>query len=545
VESRELRSTVYSDEYNVFPSVETHFSFDSVPDDGIYFGVEQTYNGAVASLNYVETGPQSGRLDVRLIPPQGLRPGTYTDTVTLNACYDEGCRRPLNGSPATIAVIYEILAPPVPPTISYDKTSLSAVVGMAEGARTLSILATLDGVRAPSTVLKSNFRPGRTELSGIDRVEVVRLSDTQRRVDVHLADPNVLGPQNFMSFFTLSACYDDACSRRVEGTFDTSIWVAYEIREFVQQAVQQVANEANDMVWSAAMQRIYLSFPSSAGAYANRIAALDPITGEITASAVAGSEPERLAVSDDGAYLYVASGAASQVRRFKLPEMVLDATLDLGPPREGYIGPRFADSISVAPGQALTLAVTFTDGGLAVYDDIVRRPNVIVGDDYYLSSMVWGQDASVIYGCSAYDLHVFDVTDAGVLKRRSYSNAFGDYYGSIHHSEGLVYSDVGPVVNPDTGSQLGTFRLGNSDLEAVFPEATTGHVYTVSQHSNDPYRTRRLTTFDAVSFAPMRTVQIDLKQGDARRLIRWGSDGLGLLTTTGDVYLLSGAARTE
>src|SRR4051812_31881264 len=56
----------------------------------------------------------------------------------------------------------------------------------------------------------------------------------------------------------------------------------------------------NDMVCSPDLKRLYASVPSTAGQYGNDIIVIDPFSGEITGSIFVGSEPNKIALSDDG-----------------------------------------------------------------------------------------------------------------------------------------------------------------------------------------------------------------------------------------------------
>lgn len=61
---------------------------------------------------------------------------------------------------------------------------------------------------------------------------------------------------------------------------------------------------SNDLVWDAKNQVIYLSVPSAAGAATgNTISVLNPLTGTLTLSVFAGSEPNVLTISDDSQFI--------------------------------------------------------------------------------------------------------------------------------------------------------------------------------------------------------------------------------------------------
>src|SRR2546423_10499943 len=65
--------------------------------------------------------------------------------------------------------------------------------------------------------------------------------------------------------------------------------------------VRQIPLAINDVVYNPTTQRLYVSVPSSVGAGGNSIKTVDPLTGSITNSVLIGSEPNKLAMSDDGA----------------------------------------------------------------------------------------------------------------------------------------------------------------------------------------------------------------------------------------------------
>src|SRR5262245_35274625 len=67
--------------------------------------------------------------------------------------------------------------------------------------------------------------------------------------------------------------------------------------------VRIVRLTANDVVYSSTTKMLYASVPSSAGSAGNSIATIDPATGVISQSIFIGSEPNRLALADDGTTL--------------------------------------------------------------------------------------------------------------------------------------------------------------------------------------------------------------------------------------------------
>ena len=78
--------------------------------------------------------------------------------------------------------------------------------------------------------------------------------------------------------------------------------------------IRVISLPVKDLVYDQARQRIYASVPSSGGARANTVTLIDPSTGALGPSVFVGSEPGKLAMSDDGQYLYVGLDGAGARR---------------------------------------------------------------------------------------------------------------------------------------------------------------------------------------------------------------------------------------
>jgi len=145
--------------------------------------------------------------------------------------------------------------------------------------------------------------------------------------------------------------------------------------------------------------------PSTAPAHSNQVCSLNPATVSIVNCQSAGSEPNVLALSDDGQFLYVGEDGTGSVQRFKLPGLTPDISISLG--SDPFDGPFYARSMEVAPGVPHTIAVSRgiknlipkEIGGIAIYDDSTQRLTIApgwggAGNAY--SSLTWGADASAL-----------------------------------------------------------------------------------------------------------------------------------------------------
>ena len=86
--------------------------------------------------------------------------------------------------------------------------------------------------------------------------------------------------------------------------------------------VRQLPIITKDVVFDRTTGKLYASVPSQAGAMGNSIARINPVTGQIEGFVFIGSEPGKLALSDDGHTLYVSldGAAAANLAYMKLFE---------------------------------------------------------------------------------------------------------------------------------------------------------------------------------------------------------------------------------
>src|SRR5258708_14207645 len=120
--------------------------------------------------------------------------------------------------------------------------------------------------------------------------------------------------------------------------------------------IRQVSLTTNDIVYAKSTAQLYVSLPSAAGDNGNSVAPLTPATGALGPAVFIGSEPGKLAISDNGQYLYVGLNGAPPVRRFDLATQTAGPQFGLG--RDGISGPYYPEDIEVMPGHPETVAVS-------------------------------------------------------------------------------------------------------------------------------------------------------------------------------------------
>jgi uncharacterized repeat protein (TIGR01451 family) len=82
--------------------------------------------------------------------------------------------------------------------------------------------------------------------------------------------------------------------------------------------IRRLNLETADLVYDPVSRRIHASVPSDSPAGGNSVIAIDPETGALEPPVFVGSEPGKLALSDDGQFLYVGLDGAAAVRRVDL-----------------------------------------------------------------------------------------------------------------------------------------------------------------------------------------------------------------------------------
>ncbi|MGO9083900.1 MAG: IPT/TIG domain-containing protein [Candidatus Sulfotelmatobacter sp.] len=308
-----------------------------------------------------------------------------------------------------------------------------------------------------------------------------------------------------------------------------------------------VSQVANDLVWDPKHQLIYLSVPGLGGLLGNTVAALNPTMGNIQLSQFAGSEPDRLAISDDDQYLYAGIDGSSSVQRFLLPSLTPDVYYSLG--ADQYFGPQFAVDLGVAPGLPHTTAVSrgvsnvspYAQGGVAIYDDATQRSTIADFPGNLYDSLQWGSDTAIYANngeVASFDLYVLTVSSSGVVQGPDYRDVFTEFYISIHYDSGtqLVYGDDGTVVNPANGQHVGSFPASGW----VIPDSGLNSAFFLGQTQfQSGTNNFTIESFDLTTFAPVAEIAVPNVQGTPLRFIRWGANGLAFNDDAGYVYILN------
>jgi hypothetical protein len=308
----------------------------------------------------------------------------------------------------------------------------------------------------------------------------------------------------------------------------------------------------NSMIYNPVNGLIYVSVPSSAGApYGNSVVSVDPETGALGTPIAVGSEPDRLAVTADGQYLWVGLDGASAVQMVNLATGTAGLQFSLGGNAGLYAPPPTVLALAALPGAENSVVVATSGGSsvssLAIYDSGIPRGTAVTG---YSANTTYALQANgttnEIYAGQGGSYTVYTYSASGLTQEATASN--GTYTGTSNDDMqvegGQTYTDYGAVYDAEAGTLLGAFYASGTAVAAgpTVADTTLGLVFILDspQGSGATYGYSQIQSFDIAEFNPASTAVIPVGVSTSAmpsHLTRWGTNGLAFQTGDG-VYSL-------
>ena len=312
--------------------------------------------------------------------------------------------------------------------------------------------------------------------------------------------------------------------------------------------LREVQIVAKDIVIDPA-GTIYASVPSSAGSGGNSITTIDPIANAVGQPVFVGSEPNKLAISDNGQLIYVGLDGARAIRRFDVPTR----TPGLQFPVDSQ-GQNVAVDLAVAPGQPQTVAAArgnnpnASDGGVAIYDDGVQRPNA-TGVSNPTNFINYSASPLILYGhnASSSDFSFFKLAAAscGLTVLSAKNSLLSGANNNFEIENGSAFSTSGRVADPEAGTLIGTYAVTRNVPDGTFPTALiadseTNRVYFFMADFSADFtpNTMLIRAFDMKTLVEVGTLALPNISGKPTAAVRWGTDGFAFRTTTNKIYLI-------
>jgi uncharacterized repeat protein (TIGR01451 family) len=315
----------------------------------------------------------------------------------------------------------------------------------------------------------------------------------------------------------------------------------------------------NDIAWNAKDGLIYATVAGRAGqGLGNNLVGIDPATGAIQRKIFVGSEPNRLAISDDGTQAFVGLDSAGAVRQVNLTTGTAGVQWSLGGTNGTYVPPFTAESLAAVPGEPSSVAVYASNGVVSIYDSGVARAKISTGLETYFDSnsggLAFGSSASTLYVSSeALGSYVYALTvdSTGITGVTQLSTSGGGK--TLQYDNGRLYFPNGIVAAAATGSGVGQFSITPS--YSTTPTAASGPVFSDSTlnrawvvPTNYSGNSSQVIGYDETTFNPVTSIAVtgfgnvtttnSVLEYPAD-LIRWGQNGLAFHTPD-QLYLVKG-----
>lgn len=481
------------------------------------------WNGAnlPTSYTYVYNGSTFAYGLIATVPASDLT-STGTASVTVST--------PNANPPGSNAVTVSIVNPPVPTLSSISVTggavNTAAQIGVTGAGFTSQSFVSFNGTAVPTTFVSSTSLKANVPASAVSTTGVYPVSVTT---------PAPGGGTSANLYFTA--------------------WVP-------------IPN--NSMVYDPANGQFYLSVPSAAGApYGNSIVPVDAVTGALGTPIPIGSEPNRMAITSDGQYLWVALDGAAAVRRVNLGTGTAETPFSIGGPGNST---ETVSALAALPGSPDSVVVaTYYTGytvptgtSLSIYDSGVQRSSVISFATYapFPYALIVDGTKNEIYGpgqvyAGGYVTYNYDASGVSVKSTTNSSlNYATNTTDDVQLVGGRLYTSYGQADDPETGALIGTFySSGTTPAEgSVAVDATLGKAFILEGSENAwnssgwGTATVQLAAFNTADFSatssaplsltvPLFRASFQYAGSTGARLTRWGSDGLAFRSTGGFVSL--------
>jgi hypothetical protein len=221
--------------------------------------------------------------------------------------------------------------------------------------------------------------------------------------------------------------------------------------------------------------KLYAAIPSSATADPNTVIPIDPTTGTLGTPISVGNNPNLLAASSDGSYLYVANQADYTVQRINLATNTVERTFPYTPniycstctnltAADLATIPGSPQEVLLSQGSVLSL---YNDSGIVNY---VPSGSCCYADPDFDSIALAGNPLTVYglpFSFGGGYFQIANLSSSGLQYTRPSGSTSGENNttGAQIISDGtLLYTSAGQVWNPATKSEVGTFPVTSINI---------------------------------------------------------------------------------
>jgi hypothetical protein len=322
---------------------------------------------------------------------------------------------------------------------------------------------------------------------------------------------------------------------------------------------------ANHIVYDPYSRLLYASVASSATEVAgNSVVTLDPATGSRGSPVSVGSQPTSMALTGDGNYLYIDETGAGAVARLNTSSQQVEFSFPIA-------SNNYAISlrdVAAMPGSDNTIAVDSGLGpGISLWDvdpaqkTATQRGNATGG---YTGTSLQFLNADSLFSfdsdTTGQEFFMYTVGASGLSG--SYTTEFAlNSFSAFKIRNGLAYANAGGVANPAKtpvspigvflnplpvqGASAYSFYQTNGQLTE--PDPSLGLSFFALPSSYSATAAGMLEAFRQSNYRLESTLSLpELTSKDPSTalsyldFVRWGQDGLALLTSSGQIIVLRG-----
>jgi Bacterial Ig-like domain (group 3)/Abnormal spindle-like microcephaly-assoc'd, ASPM-SPD-2-Hydin/Beta-propeller repeat len=296
---------------------------------------------------------------------------------------------------------------------------------------------------------------------------------------------------------------------------------------------------------------LYAAIAASGAENPNTVVPVDPTTGTVGTAIPVQEQPDLLAPSSDGAYLYVANDGAQTVQRINLKTNAVERTFDYTPnlycsdcsnlsATDLASVPGSPTEVVLSQGEWLTL---YNDSGRVNY---VPNDGVCCYADPDFGSIALAGNPLTVYGLpfsfGGNYFQIAGITGSGLTYQRPTGSNTGqnNSTGAQVISDGtLLYTSAGEIWDPASQQQVGSFPIQSYDVtsypnqRSIALDSSAGEFYSIGDQNYNGYSSAIvISAYSLKTYALTGSLAFpQLTYPLAGDIVRWGTDGLAFISS--------------
>ena len=292
---------------------------------------------------------------------------------------------------------------------------------------------------------------------------------------------------------------------------------------------QVLGIKAGGLLYNPFAQRIYVTGAATSPVHSNCLVVINPALGRIEGTYLLGDDPSRMALSDDGQFLYLGCNGSNVLRRFNLQSNLVDLVVSLG--TSSFSGRKYyVTDLAALPGNPHSVVVGECPPNdvaqIIIFDDGVPRSQAL-SLPLNPGTVVASSSHRVFAGSPFVRMTV----DASGISGWDFQSGMMNTGEFLKYQGGLIFTPSGKVFNPETLVVSGSLPA----CTVVEPDLAAGRIFALASPSANAWS---LYAYNSTNLQAAGSQSLSGVQGTPFSLIRWGAKGIAFSTSQNQVYLL-------